>query len=408
MTRTPTTIENRSTLPSPYGAMASLLTRLSPVATRRVPLVAASGRVLAQPVVTDRPSPPCDVSAMDGYALRMDGLTKGRVSVAGEVATGHAPPALPPDQAVRVFTGGAVPAEAQVVIRREDVSERTDAIDLPEGLDTGPGANIRYCGENAPVGAAVVEAGTLVTPAVAAALATFGVAEPKVFNRVRISVLVTGDELVPVDATPQPWQIRDSNSQTLATLLGEVPWIELLSIRHVHDQLDPLTDALRAALDASDAVLLTGGVSMGDYDFVPDAVGAAGGTIAFHKLAMRPGKPLLGGVGPNGQAILGLPGNPVSVMVTARRWASVALRKRAGLAQPDPPTAMVRLVNPMDKRLSLWCYRPVRLTETGQAELIKTMGSGDLAATATSDGFVELPPDTSGSGPWPFYPWSWT
>ena len=388
--------------------MALLLAKLSPVATRRVPLAQASGRVLAEPVVTDRPSPPCDVSAMDGYALRTDDLTKSRLSVAGEVATGHAAPALPPDQAVRVFTGGAVPAEAQVVVRREDVNERTDAIDLPEGLDLPPGANIRHQGENAAAGAAVVEAGKLVTPAVAAALGAFGVAEPRVFDRVRISVLVTGDELLPVDATPQPWQIRDSNSQTLATLLGEIPWIELRSIRRVHDQLDPLTHALRAALDTSDAVLLTGGVSMGDYDFVPDAVQAAGGSMVFHKLALRPGKPMLGAVGPQGQAVLGLPGNPVSVMVTARRWASVALRKRAGLAQPDPPSAAVRLVNGVDKRLSLWWYRPVRLTETGQAEVIKTMGSGDLAATASSDGFVELPPDATGIGPWPFYPWSWT
>ena len=408
MTRTPTAIEKRSTLPSPHKAMASLLTKLSPVATRHVPLAQASGRVLANPVVTDRPSPPCDASAMDGYALRTDCLKKGRLSVTDEVATGHAPPTLRPDQAVRVFTGGAVPAEAQVVIRREDVNEQIDAIDLPEGLDTRPGANIRYRGENAPAGEAVVEAGALVTPAVAAAMGAFGVAEPKVFDRVRISVLVTGDELLPVDATPQPWQIRDSNSQTLATLLGDIPWIKLLDIRHVHDQLDPLTDALRAALDSSDAVLLTGGVSMGDYDFVPAAVGAAGGTIAFHKLAMRPGKPLLGGVGPNGQAILGLPGNPVSVMVTARRWASVALRKRAGLAQPDPPAAMVRLVNPTNKRLSLWQYQPVRLTAAGQAERIETMGSGDLAGPAASDGFVELPPDAAGVGPWPFYPWNWT
>lgn len=388
--------------------MALLLAKLSPVATRCVPLAQASGRVLAQPVVTDRPSPPCDASAMDGYALQIDDLTKGRLSVAGEVATGHAPPELPPGQTVRVFTGGAVPAGAQAVIRREDASERTDTIDLPGGLDVKPGANIRYCGENAPAGATVVEAGTLVTPAVAAALGAFGVARPRVFDRVRISVLVTGDELLPVDATPQPWQIRDSNSQTLATLLREIPWIELRSIRRVHDQLDSLTHALRAALDTSDAVLLTGGVSAGNYDFVPGAVLAAGGSMVFHKLALRPGKPMLGGVGPQGQAILGLPGNPVSVMVTARRWASVALRKCAGLTQTDPPSATIQLVNPTDKRLSLWQYQPVRLTAAGQAELIKTMGSGDLAGPATSDGFVELPPDGAGVGPWPFYPWNWT
>ncbi len=159
-------------------------------------------------------------------------------------------------------------------------------------------------------------------------------------------------------------------------------------------------------LDACDAVVLTGGVSMGDYDHVPAAVEAVGGRTVFHKLALRPGKPMLGAVGPRGQAILGLPGNPVSVMVTVRRLGIAALRRLAGFAKVDPPLPMVSLQEASTKPLHLWWYRPVRLLADGKAELVHSMGSGDLVSAARSDGFIELPPHAQGEGPWPFYTWA--
>ncbi len=388
--------------------MTLLLSRLTPVAAESVALPRASGRVLAGAVASDRPSPPCDVSAMDGYAVRLADLPPGRLRVAGQTAIGHPPAALPPAATLKIFTGAAVPAEAEAVIRREDVHEEADAITFDKRLAVRPGQNIRRCGENAPAGAVVAEAGRSLTPAGVGALAAFGTAEVAVYRRPRVAILVTGDELLPVDAVPEPWQIRDSNGPVLRSLLGGIPWIELSSPRHVADQPALLNEALRTALARADAVILTGGVSMGDHDYVPDAVRCAGGDVVFHKVALRPGKPMLGAVGPQGQAILGLPGNPVSVMVTARRWAAAALRKRGGFAQPDPAPSAIEIINADARRVPLWWYRPVRRVGTSRAELVATMGSGDLVSAARSDGFIELPPDATGSGPWPYYSWSMT
>lgn len=396
----------RSALSSPHEALAALLARLNPVAAERLPLERAAGRVLAEPVRADRPSPACDVSAMDGYAVRLADLALGKLPVAGEVVIGQAPPRLPPGQAVRIFTGGAVPTEAEAVIPRENITESLAAITLPAGLSLQPGANIRRAGENLLAGETVIEVGQAITPAVVAALATFGQVEPLVYRPVRVSVLTTGDEVLPPSAAPSPWQLRDSNGPFLRGLLGGLPWVDLLHVQQVRDDPTALQHALGQALGDSDAVLLTGGVSMGDHDHVPDAVRQAGSEVVFHKLAIRPGKPMLGAVGPAGQAILGLPGNPVSVMVTARRFAVPALRKLAGYAVPETLAATVELTNPDDKVLGLWWYRPVRLISVGQVECVPSKGSGDVVSAARSDGVIEMPPQATDRGPWPFYPWT--
>lgn len=391
---------------APAEAVAALVARLSPVGAERIALAGAAGRVLADAVRTDRPSPPCDVSAMDGYAVRLADVGRGRLPVSGEVATGHEPPRMAAGDAVRIFTGGALPPEADAVIKREDVHERPDAIELPADLQVTAGAHIRRRGENASDKEVAVDTGSVLTPAAIAALAAFGAAEVAIYRRVQVAILVTGNELLPVETAPEPWQIHDSNGPALAAMLGNVPWLACLPPRRVPDQPDALRAAIAAALDGCDAVVLTGGVSMGDYDFVPDTVRAVGGEMIFHRIAQRPGKPMLGALGPNGQAILGLPGNPLSAMVTMRRWGSIALRKSAGFAAPDPPPAAVTLGPPDEKRLDLLWHRPVQIVMPGQGHLVQNMGSGDMVSAARADGFVEVPPGGAGAGPWPFYPWS--
>lgn len=394
-----------SHLPAPAEAVAALVARLSPVDTERVMLNGAAGRVLAEPVRADRPNPPCDVSAMDGYALRLADTGRSRVPVLAEVSVGEKPPHMEAGCAVRIFTGGAVPVEAEAVIKREDVREHPGAIDLSVELDVDRGMNIRRRGENAPAGSVAAVAGSVASAATSGVLATFGFVQISVRRRVRVAILVTGNELLPVESAPEPWQIRDSNGPALAAMLERVPWLDGLPPRRVPDRPDVLHAALGGALEACDAVVLTGGVSMGDYDFVPATIQAVGGEVVFHKLAQRPGKPMLGAIGPDGQAILGLPGNPISAMVTMRRWGSVVLRKLAGFAEPDPPVAAVTVRNPDEKRLNMCWHRPVKLTAPGEVELVESRGSGDLISAARADGFVELPPGASGSGPWPFYAW---
>ncbi len=397
---------------SPNAAVQALCERLRSVPAEMVSLDGAAGRVLADPLIADRDCPACDVSAMDGYAVRLGDLAsrgsaaQPALEVNGEIAIGREPPPLPPGKVLRIFTGAPVPPGAEAVIQREHAGEGERQITLG-GLPQAPvaGLNIRRRGENARAGETVAPAGSLVTPALIAGLAGFGATRVSVRHRVRVDVITTGNEVVPPDVQPQPWQIRDSNGPGLRALLSGPAWLEVGPRKCVGDDLDALRRILAETLAECDAVLLTGGVSAGDYDFVPDAVAAVGGETVFHRLPIRPGGPILGAVGPQGRAILGLPGNPVSVLVTARRLAWTVLRHLAGFAEPTPRAATVRLGNADEKKLHLWWFRLVRLAADGKAELVPTRSSGDIVALSRSDGFVEIPPQTSGPGPWPFYSW---
>ncbi|GMV95676.1 MAG: molybdopterin molybdenumtransferase MoeA [Phycisphaerae bacterium] len=339
--------------------MRELLPRLSPVSTEEVDHGSATGRVLGEPLRADRDSPPSSVSAMDGYACRLSDVASGRVPVAGEARIGEPPAELPPGAALRIFTGGCVPLGAEAVIRREDVDETVNPIVIRDPAAVRPGENIRRQGENLRAGQEVIPAGTLMHAPAAAALATFGCCRPVVYRRVRLGVLVTGDELAVVADQPPPWRIRDSNGPALAAMFGATPWIEVAATARCVDDLPGLTAALCRLLEDCDAVFLTGGVSRGDHDHVPAAVAAAGGSVVFHRLPIRPGRPILGALGPAGQAILGLPGNPVSVMVTARRFGVPVLRRLAGCAQAEEPPALVRVEGPPRRAADVWWCQPV-------------------------------------------------
>lgn len=391
---------------SPAAALGSLLPRIEPVGSETVALTHACGRVLAEPIRADRPSPACDVSAMDGYAIREADLEVGEIPVAGTIAIGAEPPAMPRGSVLRIVTGAPVPAGVHAVIRREDCVEHADRIEITEAtIAAAPaGANIRYRGENCEAGAEIMPAGTLITAPGVGTLATVGATAPAVSRRVRVALLVTGDEVLPADSTPAPWQLRDSNGPALAGLLSRHVWLDVDLRPRVPDDETALREAFEAALAESDAVICTGGVSMGGKDFVPAVVRAAGAEVVFHRIPQKPGKPALGAVTPDGKPILGLPGNPVSVLVTGRRLALPALAQRAGMTA-GPPATLVRLTRRDPKTLKLWWHRPVRLTGPGEAELLVTMGSGDIPSVSTSDGFVEIPPNDPGSGPFPFYAW---
>ncbi|HOA75116.1 MAG TPA: molybdopterin molybdotransferase MoeA [Phycisphaerae bacterium] len=392
---------------TPADALVRMLQQLQPVEVETVPASSAWGRVLAEPVRADRDNPPASVSAMDGYAVRLADLNAPTLPVCGEVAIGHEPLVLPAGHALRIFTGGCIPAGCEAVIRREDVRELGSAIELrvsPQAIR--PGDNIRYQGENAKAGQQVLAAGRQIDAAVASALAAFGVSRPRVFRRVRVGLLITGDELLPPERQPQPWQLRDSNGWTLQSMLSTVPWIELIRCMRAVDALPAISSSLDQLLSRCDAVFITGGVSMGDHDYVPAAVRDLGCRVVFRKLPIRPGKPLLGAVGPQGQAVLGLPGNPVSVAVTARRFGVPVLRVLAGFSTAEPPRPVVRLNEEDCDAIKLWWYRPVCLDSDGTARCVPNMGSGDLAATARSDGFVEIAPGQSNFDSLPFWPWS--
>lgn len=391
---------------SPAEAIAAMIANSSPVAQETIPLELTAGRILAVPLRTDRESPACDVSAMDGYAVRLADLGKGRLMIAGDVLIGREPPSLPYSATLRIVTGAPVPPGAEAVLRREDVEEHAGYIDVSQdrARATSSGANIRRRGENAPAGKEIVQAGRVVGPSLVAALAAFGCSSARVYRKVRIGIMTTGDEVLPPEAVPDVWQLRNSNGPALQNLLS-APW--LLPSRPHHAMDDPLAmrQAIESALEQNDALFLTGGVSMGVRDFVPAVLRDLGAEILFHRLPQRPGKPMLGALSKAGQPIFGLPGNPISVLTTARRIGVPVLHHLAGF-QDQPQPQLVHVDTLDDTRLHLWWHRPARVTAPGRVSIVVTAGSGDVAGTAMSDGFVEIAPDQAAAQPVPFYPWT--
>jgi len=391
---------------SPDRALELLRSRITAVEHEHVEVPTSIGRVLGGELRADRPSPACDVSAMDGFAVRLADLARGPLPIAAEVRIGQPPPALVPGSVVRIVTGGAVPEGADTIVRREVVREEhgTIVVDPAAAAALVSGADIRRLGENGRAGDLVVAPGTVVDPATASAIASFGAAMLEVHRRVRVALLVTGDELVEPGAPATAWQVRESNGLALRALFLK-PWMEVRSYPRAVDEPDAMRAAIETALEWADALVLTGGVSMGTRDHVPDALRACGVDVLFHRLPQRPGKPMLGGVAAGGRPVLALPGNPVSVLVTGTRIALPAIARRAGIARERAPVH-VRLQPAPEDSISLWWHRPVRIAADGSASLVRLQGSGDVVAIAESDGFVELPPHASGAGPFPFYEWS--
>lgn len=411
---------------SPAEAVAAVQAELPVLSIEELPLAATAGRVLAEALHANRASPALDVSAMDGIAVRGADLA-ALASPAGivlcdtkvcEARIGRPPVKQPPGPgAVRISTGAPLPDGADTVVRIEDVEIEGQHGRLRANAKVMAGDFVRRSGENVVIGAEIVPPGGLISAAVAGAAAACGCAALRVRRRVRVALLSTGDELVPTDVSPQPWQLHDSNGPALKALLAQRAWIEIGASAHVPDQMDGpsgLAAVLAQAVSESDAVILSGGVSMGQRDFVPAAVAAIGGRVLFHKLPQRPGKPMLAAVKtePDGarKLILGLPGNPVSVLATARRLAIPMLGRLAGLSDVSLAAPLRTLADPDVSKLDLWWHRLVREEPDGAGHLllrrIATRSSGDLMSAALSDGLIELPPNASGPGPWPYYAWN--
>ncbi|MCC7409768.1 MAG: molybdopterin molybdotransferase MoeA [Phycisphaeraceae bacterium] len=387
-------------------ATAALCELVTPVPRQSVACSQAAGLVLAEPILLDRPSPACDVSAMDGYAVHMADLTLQVLPVHGEVEPGVPAEAMRPGAAVRVFTGAMIPAQTQAVIPREEVIELDGAIRLPPGQEVRTGQHIRRRGENGLAGRVVIEAGRVLASPMLAAVASCGRASIRVHRPLRVGILVTGGEVLDVHATPEPWQLRDGNGPALAGLLTGPVWLAPLPPRHVPDEPAAITQAVTELLEQCDALLLTGGVSAGDHDHVPAVLRELGLRIVFHRLAIRPGKPMLGAVDAVGRPVLALPGNPVSVMVTARRLAMAALRRRAGLARTQPMAEIVEVADDSPAPAKLTWFPLIRFTAPGRACLAAGMGSGDWVSAAASEGFIEVPPSEPARGSRRLYRWT--
>lgn len=397
-----------------------LESRLRVVEPERIEVSQATGRILARPILNFRDSPALDISAMDGYAFRYAELENRLLrpdsdqaqaggdcfEVTGVAAAGARRLVLSPDTAIRIFTGGVVPQGADVVIPRERCREESDRVWVTIPLDQIPlGWNIRRQGENAKQDEVGLQAGCCIDgPRMSSIVSMNREAQIDVSRKVRVTIINTGDELMGMDSPIEAWQIRDSNGPLLESMLRACPWIEWNRVS-ARDDLSEIQTRLKEALDVSDAVLLTGGVSMGDTDHVPAAVRHCRAEVIFHRLAIRPGAPVLGAVGSEGQLIMGLPGNPVSVAVTFRRL-GLELLDRMARRVSGRRKWKIQVAGSDSKTLGLVWYRLVQVQADGTALLLANQGSGDIRSLGLSDGFIEVPPGSLSQGMFPFYDWN--
>jgi molybdopterin molybdotransferase len=382
-------------------ALERVLARVTPVTgEEKVDLRAALGRVVAQPVYAASPLPAFTHSAMDGFAFRAGGVPAGESALrwVGHAYAGHPwTEALAPGTCVRISTGAALPEGADCVVMQEQVEVEGGRVTLLQR--PRPGENVRHQGEELVRGAHVVEVGERLGPAHLGLLATLGVAWVTVFRRPRVALFSTGDELRPLGSPLGHGQIHDSNRYTLHGLLAPTG-AEVLDLGIIADQPEAIEQALAGAAAGADLVLSTGGVSVGEVDHVRRTLERIG-QVHFWKVAMKPGRPLLFGC--LGQALMfGLPGNPVSVMVTFSRFVKPALERLAG-GHPRPPLRLyATLPVALDKRRGREEYQRGILQRVNGAWQVRPtgeQGSGMLTSMARANCFIVLPAELTHLAP---------
>ena len=321
-------------------ARTRMLAEVEALPAERVAIGEAVGRVLAEAVAAVRDQPPFRASAMDGWAVRAAD-TPGRLRIVGESAAGHGyEGAAAAGEAVRIFTGAAVPDACDAIVIQEDAEREGDLVAVPE---VRPGANLRPAGGDFRAGEALLKAGDRIDPWRLSLAAAAGRAELSVARRPRVALFSTGEEIVEAPAQPGPFQIYDSGSLALAALARG--WgAEVSRARPVRDDLEATVEALRAA--EGDLVVTVGGASVGDHDLVRAAGEALGLSLRVASVAVRPGKPTFFGVLADGRRMLGLPGNPASAMVCAELFLRPLIAAFQG-ADPALPMISAKLAAPL-------------------------------------------------------------
>jgi molybdopterin molybdotransferase len=368
-----------------------------PLATERVELTHALGRVLAEDVIADSDLPPFDRSQMDGYAVRAEDVKSApaRLRIVGESAAGRGwHNQLEEGQAVRIMTGAPVPAGADSVQQVELTHELKDGsvVELLESVEVG--RSIVKRGAEIKAGETVLSAGTIINSAMMAVLAAFGYAQVEVFRRPRVAVLATGTELVAVDQKPGQDQIRDSNNYSIASY-AELAGAVVKRLPLTGDETSLLKNQVVEAAENCDLIVTSGGVSMGVYDLTKSALKEMDAEIFFERVALRPGKPTVFARLPNGTLVFGLPGNPVSVAVTFNLFARTALLAMQGTNEPALKAETAVLAKSVKGTVDRDAYLPVQLTTNDDAELIafplKWGGSSDFVAFALTTGLAIVP-----------------
>lgn len=376
-----------------------------------VPIDDACGRILAEDVAAERDIPAFDRVTMDGIAFAYGAYARGirDFEIVSTLPAGAPAPSLrDASHCIRVMTGAVLPQGADTVVPIERIMVRNDRASIAASASVSAGQFIHTRGSDRAQGARVLAAGTAIGPTEMAVLASVGKARVQVSKLPRIAVVSTGDELVGVDDPLLAHQIRSSNGRAIAAAL-ERHCCGQITRKRLKDEPESLLSTIQTLHAENDALVLSGGVSMGDFDFVPAALERLGARLVFHRIEQKPGRPMWFGVSPEGKPIFALPGNPVSTLVCLTRYILPALRRALG--STDERRELVRLGRTIDDGPSkLTYFVPVCLTWSDDAAALampRTINtSGDFSSLAGTDGIVELPPGQRAAGtPVALYRW---
>ena len=361
-----------------------------------MPSAQAAGLVLAEAVRADRPLPPFDRATMDGYAVRSADLGPdgGRLACVGEIKAGDAPAEGPPHGSCRaIMTGAAAPPGADAVVPVEHTRREDDGqIHFQAGAN--PGDYLAPRGQEAAAGEVLLEPGIVLRPGACGLLALVGRLEVQVYARPSVAVLSTGNEIVPPEASPTATQVRDTNRAIMQALLGWHGFDATTDLGIARDDPDDLRRKLSAGLE-HEVLLVSGGVSMGTYDLVPELLAELGVARLFAGVAVKPGKPLWAGVSPSGGLIVALPGNPLAVLVHTSELVVPLLRKMSGHAEPVLPLLRAVLASDVSMAGDRLVLQPAQITSDPHgagfvARPLTVHGSADLVAAAPANGLVFL------------------
>lgn len=385
--------------------------QLHPRGRELLPLLEAAGRVLAEPIHADRDFPPFPRATRDGYAVRAADLESipAALNVVGEIKAGGASAqfsTIQPGQAVAIMTGAAVPDGTDAVVMVEHTLQSDKTVEVKRRVSAGE--NIVPAGAEAKQGELMVSPGTWLDYAAIAVAASVGRPRLVVYGRPQIAVLSTGDEVVDIDVPPGPNQIRNSNSYSLAAQIRQAGGDPVL-LPIAPDQPQRLHELLKEGLEC-DLLLIAGGVSMGKYDLVEQVLTDFKAEFFFTGVQIQPGKPVVfgrvpcgavtpvreGSLGGSHKYFFGLPGNPISTMVTFDLFAKRMVEALAGMTARRLILTYAKLAKPIQTKTGLTRFMPATISgefEESRVELVHWQGSGDIAAVARCNCFVVVPPD---------------
>jgi molybdopterin molybdotransferase len=385
---------------TPQEAQETIAARVTPLPVESRSLEHCSGAILRQDVYAERDNPPFDRVCMDGIAVNSAVLESGVRHFKIEATQAAGEPALTlsaAQNAVEVMTGAMLPRGTDCIIPLEEYELADNVVSLKDKATGTPFRNVQRRGSDSEPGVPMLTAGTRLGAPEIAVVASAGLATVKVSREPRFMVISTGDELVDPGQPIEEHQVRRSNAYAVVSAL-RCRGFERVGNDHIPDDEKTLCERLAQHLCASDVLILSGGVSKGKFDLVPQALKSLGVTEVFYQVAQRPGMPMWFGLAPGGQAVFGLPGNPVSTLVCLIRYVVPAMAVAMGAArlsaQPLPLAVPVRFHRPVAYFLPV----SIRYDDHGHAAAVPRPpnGPGDFLALTQADGFVELPPRADG------------